>query len=107
MTMFERIAKQNQVLALQKAFLKGEIKEEELTMEQKKALEKLFDEQIEEINHRNLMLKRKMISKLKKDKVFVKMFQEYHRGGITREKLNDTQKARIDFVYAFAKEGPL
>lgn len=103
MTMLEKFAKQNEILELQRAFLRGEIKEEELTQEQKESLEKLFDEQIVMINRENMMKKRKIISKLKKDKAFVLLFQKYRQGLLREEELDDVTKSRIQFVCEFAK----
>lgn len=101
MTMMEKYTKQRELIELQRAFIKGEVKENELTIEQKEALEKLFDEQIVNIKLQNKMLRRKMMARLKKDSTFVELFQNYCKGLIRKEELNDVQKAKLDFVFEF------
>lgn len=97
-TIFDQANEQSNLMSLQKMYLQGKIKEEDLTKEQIAGLEKLFDSQIENTKRNNSNLQRKIIKSLTSDKAVMEVYRKVKNGEIDEDQLTEDQIAQMNFL---------
>ena len=96
---FFEVEEEKKIMELQKLFINGKIKEEDMTQEQISSLEKLFDSQIESAKRTNFNMKRKILKALLNDKETMELLRKFQNGEIKEEQMTKEQVTRIRFLY--------
>lgn len=97
--MFEEANERNHYVELLKKYIRGEVKEKNMTSEEISHLGKLLDEQIERAKRENNSLKKNIIRKLLNSKSFMEVFNKFNNKEIREEELTKEQVMQIGFLY--------
>lgn len=97
--MFEEANERNHYVELLKKYIRGEVKEKNMTSEEISHLGKLLDEQIERTKRENNSLKKNIIRKLLNSKSFMEVFNKFNNKEIREEELTKEQVMQIGFLY--------
>ena len=97
--MFEEASERNHYMELLKKYIRGEVKEENMTSEEISYLGKLLDEQIERTKRDNNSLKKNIIRKLLNNKSFMEVYNKFNNKEIREEELTKEQVMQIGFFY--------
>lgn len=96
---FAEAGEKNKWLDLQKLYLQGKVKEEDMTSEQISALEKLFDSQIETAKRANENKKIKILKALMHDSNIMDVYEKVQKGEIAKDQLTKDQIIQVGFLY--------